>query len=183
MKRFLYLFAWVAIGLLAACSSSKKEKADDLQVLTQDSLDAKGPQRMQVSDIKTPIDYRGKKYVSVVKRQPDESLPLVVNEQGEKFVDNRIRLRLTCGERTVLDKEFTKETFASLVDAKFLKNSILEGLVFDQTTSRGFIYAASVCYPQTDLYIPLRITVTPDGKVSMVQEELLEDLYQDEDAQ
>ena len=80
-------------------------------------------------------------------------------------------------------KEFTKETFASLVDAKFLKNSILEGLVFDQTTSQGFIYAASVCYPQTDLYIPLRITVTPDGKVSMVQEELLEDLYQDEDAQ
>lgn len=183
MKRLFYLFAWVVLGLLAACSSAKKDKTDDLQVVGQDSVEVKGPQRMQVSDIKTPIDYRGKKYLSHVKRQPDESLPLVVNDQGEKYVDNCITLRLTCGEHTVLDKVFTKETFASLVDAKFLKNAILEGLVFDKTTSQGFIYAASVCYPQTDLYIPLKITVSADGKMSMAQEELLEDLYEEDAAE
>ena len=115
--------------------------------------------------------------------------PEIAKEQGVELVDLdtalaegdviSVHMNLTADNKYF----FTKETFASLVDAKFLKNSILEGLVFDQTTSQGFIYAASVCYPQTDLYIPLRITVTPDGKVSMVQEELLEDLYQDEDAQ
>jgi len=34
-----------------------------------------------------------------------------------------------------VNKEFTKESFASLVDAKFLKHSILEGLVYDKNTS------------------------------------------------
>ena len=95
----------------------------------------------------------------------------------EKFVDNRITLRITCGGKQVVDKVFTKDNFASLVDAKFMKYSILEGLVYDKTTPQGIIYAASVCYPQSDLYVPLRLTVSADGKISMAKEELLEEVY------
>ena len=102
-------------------------------------------------------------------------LPVVINEQGEKFVDNRITLRITSGGKSIVEKVFTKESFASLVDARFLKHSILEGLVYDKTTPQGIVYAASICYPQTDLYIPLSLTVTPDGKISMAKEELLEE--------
>ena len=46
--------------------------------------------------------------------------------------------------------------------------------------SQGIIYAASICYPQTDLYVPLRLTVSADGKISMAKEELLEDVYEEE---
>lgn len=77
-----------------------------------------------------------------------------------------------------MDKVFTKESFASLVDAKFMKYAILEGLVYDKTTPQGIVYAASICYPQTDLYVPLRLTVTTDGKISMTKEELMQDLYE-----
>lgn len=42
-------------------------------------------------------------------------------------MDNRITLRITCGGKRVVDKVFTKDNFASLVDAKFMKYSILEG--------------------------------------------------------
>ena len=31
---------------------------------------------------------------------------------------------------------------------------------------KGIIYAASICYPQSDLYVPLRLTVSADGKIS-----------------
>ena len=58
-----------------------------------------------------------------------------------------------------------------------MKYSILEGLVYDKTTPQGIIYAASVCYPQSDLYVPLRLTVSADGKISMAKEELLEEVY------
>jgi MinD superfamily P-loop ATPase len=37
--------------------------------------------------------------------------------------------------------------------------------------------AASICYPQSDLYVPLRLTVSADGKISMAKEELLEEVY------
>ena len=111
-------------------------------------------------------------------RRPDDSLPVVTNEQGEKFVDNRITLRITSGGKSIVNKEFTKESFASLVGAKFLKHSILEGLVYDKNTSKGMVYAASICYPQSDLYIPLSITVSADGKISIAKEELLEEVYE-----
>lgn len=48
-----------------------------------------------------------------------------------------------------------------------MAKSILEGIVYDKTTPEGIVYAASICYPQTDLYVPISITISPDGKISM----------------
>ena len=110
------------------------------------------PQRMQVSDIKETITYKGKEYHSSVVRRPDESLPVVTNEEGDKFVDNRITLRLTCSGKQLIERSFTKESFASVVDARFMKYAILEGIVFNKTTPQGIVYAASVGYPESDLY-------------------------------
>ena len=60
-----------------------------------------------------------------------------------------------------------------------MKYAILEGLVYDQTTPQGIIYAASVCYPQSDLYVPIKLTITADGKISMSQDELMDDYQPD----
>lgn len=179
MKNLFYMLACVSVIFLSACSSQNKKEKDDAQALMQDSVKAAGPQCMQVSDVKATFNYQGKEYQSSVLRQPDESLPIVKNEQGEKFIDNRITLRLTCGGKQIVDRVFTKENFASLVDAKFMQYAILEGLVYDQTTPQGIIYAASVCYPQSDLYVPIRLTITSDGKISMAKEELMEDYQPD----
>jgi hypothetical protein len=80
----------------------------------------------------------------------------------------------------VVDKAFTKQDFAPAVaDAEFLSKSILEGLVYDKTTPDGIVYAASVCYPGTDMYIPLSITIAENGR--MVMEKV--DMMEDDDAQ
>ena len=89
-------------------------------------------------------------------------------------------LHLTPGNETVLNKTFTKNDFSSVVDAKFLSKSILEGIVYDKTTPQGIVYAASVCYPQTDLYMPLSITITADGKMSIQKVDMLEEDLNDE---
>lgn len=116
----------------------------------------------------------------MVSRTPDESLPHVTNEMGDTYLDNKIVLRLTCGNEKVFDKTFTKNDFSSVVDAGFLSKSVLEGIVYDKTTPQGIVYAASVCYPQTDLYMPLSITITADGKMSIQKVDMLEDEYGDE---
>ena len=123
MKNIVYILVCASVIFFTACSSQDKNKKDGTQVLMQDSTEIAGPQRMQVSDVKTSFTYKGKEYQSSVVRRPDESLPIVKNEQGEKFVDNRITLRITCGGKQVVDKVFTKDNFASLVDAKFMKYS------------------------------------------------------------
>lgn len=176
MKTVVYIVTCV-VGLLFVSCTSRNKSESDVQVLMRDSTVVSAPQRMQVSDTKMTITYKGKEYRSSVVRRPDESLPVVKNEQGEEFVDNSIALRITCGGKSIVDKVFTKESFASLVDAKFMRHAILEGLVYDRTTSGGIVYAASICYPQTDLYVPLRLTVSADGKISVTKEELLEEVY------
>ena len=108
MKNIVYILVCASVIFFTACSSQDKNKKDGTQVLMQDSTEIAGPPRMQVSDVKTSFTYKGKEYQSSVVRRPDESLPIVKNEQGEKFVDNRITLRITCGGKQVVDKVFTQ---------------------------------------------------------------------------
>ncbi len=165
---------------VAACSPKEKKSAQVLTDVPTETAVAKGPERMQVSDIKATFTYRGKEYNSTVVRRPDATLPQVKDEEGNAYVDNRISLRLVCGSKVVVDKSFTKEDFATQVDAQFLKHALLEGLVYDKTTDRGIVYAASVAYPQSDLYIPLRLTVSPNGAISIEKDELMEEYLPEE---
>lgn len=180
MKRLLYLLSCCIIIVFSACGGENKKTEEKSLLLTHDSVDAHGLKRMQVSKAEVDIQFKGKDYHSFISRIPDEELPTVKDENGNKFVDNKIQLRLTRGNEQIFNMTFTKKNFASIVGEDFLSKSILEGMVYNKTTPQGFVYAASVCYPQTDLYVPLTITITADGKMTMAKEELLEEIY-DED--
>lgn len=181
MKKLIYLLSCCLFVVCAACGGGNKNTEEKSLLLMQDSVDARGLQRMQVSKAEVDIQFKGKNYHSFISRTPDEELPLVKDENGNKFVDNKIQLRLTRGNEQVFNMTFTKKNFASIVGEDFLSKSILEGMVYNKTTPQGIVYAASVCYPQTDLYFPLSITISADGKMTMAKEELLEEIY-DEDS-
>ena len=180
MRKLIYLLLLPLAVAVTACGG-KKGSSDNQSLLARiDSIDAHGLQRMQTSKSETNFKFKGKDYHSFVSRTTDESLPHVTNEMGDTYVDNKIVLHLTRGNETVLNKTFTKNDFSSVVDAKFLSKSILEGIVYDKTTPQGIVYAASVCYPQTDLYMPLSITITADGKMSIQKVDMLEEGLNDE---
>ena len=96
MKTLVYIVTCAVLLSVISCTSRNKG-GDDVQVLMKDSTVISAPQRMQVSDTKVTITYKGREYRSSVVRRPDESLPVVTNEQGERFIDNSIALRITCG--------------------------------------------------------------------------------------
>lgn len=179
MNKLLYLLSCCFLAVLTACNSGNKKTEEKSLLLMQDSVDARGLQRMQVSKAEVDIKFKGKDYHSFISRTPDEDLPLVKDERGNKFVDNKIQLRLTRGNEQIFNMTFTKKNFASIVGGDFLSKSILEGMVYNKTTPQGIVYAASVCYPQTDLYVPISITITADGKMTMEREELLEEIYEE----
>ena len=66
------------------------------------------------------------------------------------------------------------------LDVVYYEDMEFQKEVYDKTTPEGIVYAASVCYPQTDLYVPLSITVTADGKMSIKKVDMLEDDYTEE---
>ena len=179
MRILIYLLLLPLMVVVVACGGKKGASDKESVLATMDSVDAHGLQRMQTSKSETDFKFKGKDYHSIVSRTPDESLPHIKNEMGDTYVDNKIVLRLMRGNEKVFDKTFTKNDFSSVVDAKFLSNSILEGIVYDKPTSQGIVYAASVCYPQTDLYMPLSITITSDGKMNIKKVDMLEEEYDD----
>ena len=180
MRKLIYFLLLSLAVAVTACGGKKGTSNNESILATMDSMDARGLQRMQISQSETDFKFKGKDYHSMVSRTPDESLPHVTNEMGDTYIDNKIVLRLTRGNEKVFDKTFTKNDFSSVVDAGFLSKSVLEGIVYDKTTPQGIVYAASVCYPQTDLYMPLSITITTDGKMSIQKVDMLEDEYDDE---
>lgn len=177
---------WVALLLIfvwTSCGNKTQPGTDDKQGFQMDSVKTGGIQRMQVSDSQTDIKFRGKDYHISIHRTPCDSLKLVNDQTGESFADNEITLVITRnnGEK-VFSKTFTKRSFGSVVDENFLSKSVLEGMVYDKVSDNGIVLAASVCYPQTDLYVPLSITITPEGRMSVAKEEILEENYTGEES-
>ena len=172
----IYLISILLVGLLTGCGDSKKDTKKETQRMFQlESVDENiGLQRMQVSKISQEIVCKGKKYQLYVDRTPDEKLPQVKSEMG-LFMDNRIQVKITRENGTSLfEKTFTKNDFAVYLPEKYLKRSVLEGLVFDDVRTgerKEIILAASVSYPMTDFYIPFVLQVSQDGKLTIQKDE------------
>ena len=178
LKRILLLL--LVIVVVAGCGGKKEQTKNSALAMLEDSVGSNGWKRMQVSETEINISFKGVEYRAFIARTPDEKLDKVVDEMGDTYVDNRIVLRLNRGRQQLFYRAFVKNDFVSLADADFLSHAILEGLVFDKTTSEGLVFAASICYPQTDLYIPFSITLTTNGKMVVKKVDQIEEVYESE---
>lgn len=162
---------------MSACSH-KEKIPNKKNVFTIDSTKTNATQCMQESKNIQTVQLKGKNYHISLSRTPNKSLPHVKTQSGEPFLDNEITLKITKDDGSVvINKTFTKSSFASYVPDDFLPNAILEGMAFDKVVSDKLYFGASLCYPETDLYFPLIITITSDGSVSIAKGELMEENY------
>lgn len=177
MEWIKYVAMSAIVVMCVACGGKSEEKGTIEERAFQSKIDVRtGVTRMQHSEAHGNVVMGGAEYHYAVNRVPCDSLPKVKDERGNLFVDNYIDLKITRnGNQKVLAKRFTKQTFAGQVDQKFLSKAILEGLVFDKEEHGKLIFAASVCYPQTDLFIPLKVTVSPNGAMHMERATMVED--------
>ena len=86
MKNIVYILVCASVIFFTACSSQDKNKKDGTQVLMQDSTEIAGPQRMQVSDVKTSFTYKGKEIVTLegVQERAAEFGTYLANQGGEQ---------------------------------------------------------------------------------------------------
>ena len=172
----IYIIAALVMIVLTGCKSDKKDSQEEVKQMFQiESVDEDtGLKRMQVSRINQEFACKGKKFKLSVERLPSDELPRVKSDMG-LFADNIIKVKITRENGTSLfEKTFTKNDFAAHLSEKYLKRSVLEGLVFDdvRTNEKNEIcLAASVSYPMTDLYVPFTLVVSQDGKLSISMDE------------
>ena len=162
------------VGLITV-SCGKKKQHDDIIVQETETPQPQAPIRMQdYKDVKD-IQWLGKQYQIEVTRTADDSLNMVKDETGQQFVDNRITLRVIRTDGSIFcTKTFTKSAFDGCLDDDYRKTGILEGFVFDKAEGNQLYFAASVCHPQTDEYIPMVVTVSNFGEVGVAKDQQME---------
>ena len=168
MRTTIRIVAAVVVFLLMAGCAEKK-KHDDIIAPKVEAPKPQAPVKMQDYRQTTDIQWLNKSYQVEVVRTPDDSLRMVKDETGQKFVDNRISLRIIRADGSVFfSKSFTKAAFESLLNDDYRKTGILEGFVFDRVEGNNLFFAASVSHPQTDdEYIPMVVTVSNLGDVGI----------------
>ena len=167
MKRIaLVLTAVLSISLLTGCK--QKKQAEDIIVRKTEAPKIQAPIRMQEYNQVKDVQWLDRSYQVDILRTADDSLRMVKDETGQKFVDNRIRLKVIRQDGSVFfSQTFTKASFNDYLDDDYRQTGILEGLVFDRVEGNSLIFAGSVSHPQTDEYIPLVITLSNFGDVTI----------------
>jgi hypothetical protein len=173
MKKIQLLAALLMAVLAISCG--KKKESKDIIVPTAAVVKPKSPISMQPYSQQQEVEWLDKRYQVFINRVADDSLRMVQDETGQKFVDNRITLRVVRADGSVFFKKvFTKATFDAQLDDDYRQTGILEGLVFDKVDGNNLVFAGSVSHPQTDEYIPLVVTVSNFGNVTIKRDDQMD---------
>lgn len=174
MKRLLPLLAF-ALLLTCMLSCSSKKKRDDIITTKYEKPAPQGPIRTDNYKDSKPFKWQDRDYVCTIERIADDSLPMVKDETGQQFVDNRVKVVISRADGSVFfNREFTKATFSSYIDDDFRETGILEGFVFDKVEPNEVRFACSVSRPQSDEYIPLILAVTRNGNIAITKDTRLD---------
>jgi len=154
----------IMLLLMASCGTKDKE--------TQ----APPQQEQNTEEVRSLTNYNytdslmqgSHKVVYTITRQPDDDLPIVVDEDGLKYKDNRYTLVVLKDGKTLFNKSFTKADFKAMLDKDFQKYAIMDGLRFDRAEDGKLLFNTSVSYPESDMSAPFILTIGPDGSHSIV---------------
>lgn len=173
MDRKLIISLIAAPLLLASCG--QKKQSNDIIVQDVETPKPQAPIRMQDYRQNTNVQWLGKDYQVEVSRLACDSLPMVKDELGQQYVDNKITVRVIRADGSVFcTKSFTKSAFMACLDDDYRQTGILEGFVFDKVEGNQLFFAASVSHPQTDEYIPLVVTVSNFAEVGIKRDDTIE---------
>ena len=155
--------------MAVSLTDCKEQKKSDVIIAKKvETPKPQSPIRMQDYTQTKDVQWLGKNYQIEIKRMADDSLRMVKDESGQKFVDNRISLRVIRADGSVFfNSGFTKAAFDSYLNDDYRRTGILEGFVFDKVEGNHLFFAASVCHPQTDEYIPLVVSLSNLGEVGI----------------
>lgn len=167
IKYPLLLMAAMAIAF-SACNEKKPTK--DIIAKKTVTKAPSTPVKMQNYDHRETVEWLGNKYSVTITRRADTALPVISDDGGNKYYDNKISVKVERQDGSVFfDKTYTKSDFSSQVSENYMKKSALLGIVVDHADGNNLVFAASVGAPDvlSDDYMPLLITLTNTGGTSI----------------
>ena len=175
MKRsYTYLLPAVVLCLMPACGGKKS----DTQTANADSVMTTRTTAIAADphwESEKQVNWNGQTYQIRIERTPARDLPVITDELGQQFYDNRVELTITRNGAPFYHKVFSKEAFADFLSAHDLETGVLQGMAYDDIdkNGEGLRFGAQVGIPGED-GIPLVVTINSSGMASIVQDNVLD---------
>lgn len=175
--KLTHTLIFMALMSVAAVSCSDKKQTGNIIAHKPVKKAPAAPVKMQNSDFEDAVSWIGSSYKVKINRKSDPGLTMIVDDSGNKYYDNVIEVSVTRPDGTEFFKrKFTKSDFSSYVDDDYSKKSALLGIVLEKAEGDNLKFAASVGAPDvlSDDYVPLIITVSRTGNVSIQKDNRLD---------
>ena len=162
---------------IQACKEKKQSEADIITTKYVAHRPPQAPVRLSADKRETDVSWLGRQYAVMIERMPADSLPMVADESGQKYVDNSIKLTVRRSDSTVVFlKHFTKNSFASYLDNDYRHRGILESMVFRKADGPELKFTVVVSHPEADdEFIAMEMSLNGEGGVSIQQANLLDE--------
>ena len=103
------------------------------------------------------------KVVYTITSEGVDDLPIVVDEDGVKYKDNRWQLVITKDGSQLFNRSFTKADFKSKLSEDFQKYGIMDGLRYNHAEEGKLYFNTCVSFPESDMSCPFLLIIGPDG--------------------
>lgn len=168
----------LAVALLVS-SCGKKEESNNIIIKkkVEQSPRKKATAQMDAFVYTKEVQWVGSTYTIKINRAADKSLPVVADESGSKYYDNRITLTVVRQDgSTFFTRTFSKEDFRSVLGNDYTHDGILLGLMYTETLQDDLKFVASVGSPDplSDEHIPMIVTLNRMGSVRIAKDRNLE---------
>lgn len=170
-KPFLIFLLSYSLFSVTSCTPQKNESQETTQT------------EQTTEEVHSLHDYaysdtlmQGKhKVVYTITSQPDDELPVVIDEDGVKYKDNRYTLLIVKDDKTLFNRSFTKADFKSQLSDDFQKYGIMDGLRFNRAEEGKLYFNTCVSYPDSDMSCPFILTIGPDGSYAITPDTSLDE--------
>ena len=182
MKHLTVMLLAAGIMMLAAC---KEKKSADGGIITTDYEPPKpeAPIAMPATKDSKVVEWvDGRVYKVTVARTPADSLTMVINAVGQKFIDNAVKLTILRSDSTVFyNHTFTKAAFAQYMNKDYMKNALLNDIRYLECSGTDMDFVVVFNYPDAidDESLDLKLTINSHGNINIEPfgENAREDLF------
>ena len=164
MKSKSFLYICLITSVFCSCVDKKGQTDGKDLAGTEQQV---SEHRMKEYNLTDSVTLGSHLYVYTIHRQADDSLKVVVDENGDKFVDNYYDLTILKDGGNFFCRRFTKASFASQLDDNFRKNGILDGFRFMSAKEGKLTFGVCVSFPESDMLTPFVLTIGPDASFTL----------------
>ena len=171
MKQYVFLLFAASVLMLTACKDKKTGNADIITTDYEIPKPSDTPIAMGVQADNAKVEWvEGRSYTVDVTRMPVDSLPMVTDEIGQKYVDNIIKVKVSRADSTVVfHRTFTKKSFLNWIDSDYQRNAVLAGIRFLKVENGLLVFTAWLNFPDAgdDEAVELSLQIDRNGEVTI----------------